>query len=244
MLGLLAAGHKFPPYIILKGRDTCNVTINRRFNQGDAARGTATVHSYVNFPLSNFYAVQDNAWMCSRFVVDWIKKVYAPWAATKSGPTMLILDAFSGHQTSEVRDAATACGAFLEFIPGRYTWCLQPMDVGVNRPFQSAYDDVCIKHGFDKNPRREDVAVWIKDAFDGAKTSTIQKTWQKIGIQKDEETTTTEVTDTTIGTATVTTVEDEDDDDDDRMVEEVYDCLTYDKLQTQQSIKEIKANKF
>jgi hypothetical protein len=247
MLGASVTGHKFPPYIIFKGRDTCNGTINRRFKLVDAARGTATVNSCMEFPLSNFYAVQDNAWMCSRLVVDWINKVYAPWAATKRDPTMLILDEFSGHMTSEVRDAVAACGAFLEFIPGGYTWCLQPMDVGVNRPFKdgirSAYDDFCIKHDFDKKPRREDVAVWIKHAFDGVKTSTIEKTWRKIGIQKVKEktTTTTEGTDATIVAATVMT--EDDDDDDDWIVEEGFDCLMYNQQQTQQSIEEIEANK-
>jgi hypothetical protein len=189
MLGATVTGHKFPPYIIFKGRDTCNRTINCRVKLVDAARGTADA-SCMEFLLSNFYAVQDNAWMCSPLIVDWINKVYAPWAATTIVPTMLILDEFSGHMTTEVSDASIACGAFLEFIPGGYTWGLPPM-VGVNRPFKdgsrSAYDDFCIKHDFDKKQRREDVAVWINNAFDGVKTSFMETTWRKIGIQKDNE---------------------------------------------------------
>jgi hypothetical protein len=147
MLGATATGHKFPTYIIFKVRDTVHGTINRRFRQNDVARqqtSTPSDECFHEFPLSNFYAVQDNAWMCSRLVVDWVNKAYKPWTATKTRPTMLILDEFSDHQTAEVRDAVSDCGAFLEFIPGGYTWCLQPMDVGINRPFKdgirSSYD--------------------------------------------------------------------------------------------------------
>jgi hypothetical protein len=78
MIGATATGYKFPPYIIFKGRDTLNGTIKRRLKQVDAARlqqqnlPTPTTDIHMEYPLSNFYAVQDNAWMCSKLVVDWI----------------------------------------------------------------------------------------------------------------------------------------------------------------------------
>jgi hypothetical protein len=251
MLGATATGHKFPPYIIFKGRDTAQGTINRRFRQVDIARQATTTssdESFKDYPLSNFYAVQDNAWMCSRLVVDWVNKVYKPWAATKTGPTMLILDEFSGHQTAEVRDAVADCGAFLEFIPGGYTWCLQPMDVGVNRPFKDgirrSYDAFCIESDFNKKPRREDVSRWVKVAYDGVKVSTLQKTFKKIGIVDKAATTATSITiAATTGTAMgeETKKEDEEDDDDD-MYSEV-DYLDLNKEETQQSIEEYEADK-
>jgi hypothetical protein len=78
MLGATATGHKFPPYIIFKVRDTAQGTI-RRFRQVDIswqATTTSSEESFKDYPLSSFYAVQDNAWMCSRLVVDWVNKVY------------------------------------------------------------------------------------------------------------------------------------------------------------------------
>jgi hypothetical protein len=68
---------------------------------------------YDGFPTSLHYAVQEHSWMTSNLMVEWIEKIYRPWSPTKSGPTMLILDEFSGHQTKEVQDALVDCGVFV-----------------------------------------------------------------------------------------------------------------------------------
>lgn len=97
---------------------------------------------------------------------------------------MLILDKCLGHQTTEVRDAVSECSAFLEFIPGGYTWRLQPMDVGVNCLFKdgirSSNNDFPIEIDFNTKQKREDASRRIKVAFDGVKTSTVTKTFKKI----------------------------------------------------------------
>jgi hypothetical protein len=216
MIGATATGEKFPPYIIFKGKDTINGTINRRLKQVDVVRQqqhlqpTQTIDTHLEYPLSNFYAVQDNAWMCSKLVVDWVQKVFRPWALSKQQPTMLIVDEFTGHMTAEVRDAVADCGAFLEFVPGGYTWCLQPMDVGVNRPFKdgirSAYDAFCIRTDFNSKPRREDVSQWIRDAYDGVRRKHIIKTWRRIGL-RDDDVDETDATSTTIETTDGTDTE-------------------------------------
>jgi hypothetical protein len=54
---------------------------------------------------------------------------------------MLIVDEFSGQLTTEFRDAVVDCGGFLEFIPAGYTWKLQTMHVGVNKPFKDQIRD-------------------------------------------------------------------------------------------------------
>jgi hypothetical protein len=111
MICATASGEKFPPYIRLKGRDSLIGTINRHLKQVDLVRQqeqeqeVQTMDAHLEYPISNFYAVQDNAWMCSKLVVDWIKKVFRPWALSKQQPTMLIVDKFTGHMTDEVRDA-------------------------------------------------------------------------------------------------------------------------------------------
>jgi hypothetical protein len=232
MLGATATGKKFPPYIVFKGRDTSSGTINRQLKRLDAVRTASPEMDQVDgFPLSNFYSVQENAWMSSKLVVDWVEKVYRPWALTKTGPTLLIVDEFSGHCTSEVRDAIAQCGAFLEFIPGGYTWCLQVMDVGVNRPFkngiQKAYDDYCIANNFDTKPKREDVSVWIRDAFSNVKESSIVKTWRKVGLRENDNMT----IDNDETTTTTAMGDDEDDDDNDLdPSQDGWDCLGMDLL--------------
>jgi hypothetical protein len=65
------------------------------------------------------------------------------------------------------------------------------MDVGVNKPFrdgiQFAYDNLCVESDFNRKPQREDVAVWIKEAYDGVKEQQIIKTWRRIGIRGDDD---------------------------------------------------------
>jgi hypothetical protein len=70
------------------------------------------------------------------------------------GPKVLIVDKFAGHCTAKVRDDVAECGAFLELIPGGYTWCLQVMDVGCNKPFrdgiQNSFDNFCVINDFNQ----------------------------------------------------------------------------------------------
>jgi hypothetical protein len=123
------------------------------------------VEEVNGYPLSNFYSIQENAWMFLKLVVNWIEKIYGPWALTKTEPTMLIVDEFSGHMTREVRDAVASYGGLFS-----YTWCLQVIDVRVNRPcnngIHNSYDNFCIANDVTTNPKREDVSVWMRDAFE------------------------------------------------------------------------------
>jgi DDE superfamily endonuclease len=187
MLGVSGTGYKFPPYIIYKGRDTDGGIINRGLKQVRAAHlRQPNLDEHRGFPTSNFYAVQDKAWMNSCLMVDWATEVFAPWAETKVGPTILILDEFSGHLTGAVRDAIIASGAFVVYIPGGYTWRLQVMDVGINKPFKDkvrdAYDDWYMAGNFQNKPQRQDVASWIKASYDAITMATINNSWRKVGL--------------------------------------------------------------
>jgi hypothetical protein len=230
MLGVTAGGHKFPPYIIYKGRNTNSGTINRQLRRVDAAGDSVDV--VEGYPTTNRYAVQENAWMSSELMVDWINRVYRPWCATRDGPTMLIVDEFSGHMTAEVRAAVVDCGGFLEFIPGGYTWKLQTMDVGINKPFKDqvrdAYDHWFCDNNFNKKPQRDNIAQWVKSSFDNITQTTINKTWRKIGI----------LLPTTL-TSTISVQEkDKDDDDEDDDEELLMETLGIHELNEEETICE------
>jgi hypothetical protein len=187
MIGVSGSGHKFPPYIVYKGADTAGGLINRQLRQVEAAgRNNPALEEWLGYPTSNLYAVQAKAWMSSNLVVDWVSKVIRPWTESKDGPCMIILDEFTGHMTADVRDAIVDCGAFVEYVPGGYTWRLQVMDVGVNKPFKDyirdEYDRWFFGQPMNAKPQREDVAKWIKTAFESIKDSTIKKTWNKVGV--------------------------------------------------------------
>jgi DDE superfamily endonuclease len=71
MIGVTADGYKFPPYIIYKGRNTDGGTIARQLRQVLVAE--EDIEEVGGFPTSNFYNVQDNAWMTSELMLDWIE---------------------------------------------------------------------------------------------------------------------------------------------------------------------------
>ena len=80
------------------------------------------------------------------------------------------------------------CGVFLEFIPGGYTWKLQVLDVGVNKPFknhiQDSYNTWFGLNNYDIKPQRSDVAHWVTALFDAVEKAIILKTWERerVGI--------------------------------------------------------------
>jgi DDE superfamily endonuclease len=80
-----------------------------------------------------------------------------------------------------------SCGAIVVFIPGGYTWRLQVMDVGINKPFKDrirdGYDQFMCEHNYGSKAKREDVSQWVKLAFHGIRLSTIYRTWTKVGLE-------------------------------------------------------------
>jgi DDE superfamily endonuclease len=93
-----------------------------------------------SFYTSNYYTVQENAWMESKLVVECLEKVYQPWAREKGKPRILILDEFTGHMTS--------VGGHLILIPSGYTWKLQEKDISLNKPFKNKIRDIYNDWGY------------------------------------------------------------------------------------------------
>lgn len=110
MLCVTADGEKLPPYVILNRK-----TVPKKdFHSGVIVRA------------------QSNAWMTSELMVDWLKSV---WETRKdvSSRSMLILDAFRGHLTDEVKARIKDKTSDLVVIPGGLTSKLQSLDVCINK---------------------------------------------------------------------------------------------------------------
>jgi DDE superfamily endonuclease len=58
----------------------------------------------------------------------------------------LILDECQSQLTAEVRKAFPDCNTEMDLIPGGYTSRLQPMDVGLNKPFKGYVNDNFTDH--------------------------------------------------------------------------------------------------
>jgi DDE superfamily endonuclease len=91
--------------------------------------------------------------------------------------------------TSAVRHAVAECNTILEFIPGGYTSQLQVMDVGLNKPFKDRVRDQydgwlsrLLDEGAKIKPVRQDVSIWIANAWKGILPSIVENTWRRIGL--------------------------------------------------------------
>lgn len=75
--------------------------------------------------------------MVNELLVDWVKTVWnrRPGALLKQRG-MLVLDAFKGHLTPQVKEEINNAKTDLVVIPGGMTSQLQVLDVMVNKPFK------------------------------------------------------------------------------------------------------------
>jgi DDE superfamily endonuclease len=121
-LGVSMMGECLPPFIIWKGSDNKRTgRIWREFKRPN-----------FSYPKEMEYAVQQRAWMDENQMLDWVERVWKPWAATKKGMTYLLMDEFSSHMTAKVKMAIYACNSEIDFIIAGYTSKLQVLDVGLN----------------------------------------------------------------------------------------------------------------
>jgi transposase-like protein len=203
MIGVSASGEKLPPFIIFTGKISAASRVDKFFTKKNEERvdalaaGTLHANSAIGgFPLNCVYGVQAKAWMDQRTMLIWVSQVWKPWADSKNGTTMLLLDSFSVHMVRDVVSAIEACDTVVLFIPGGFTSGLQTMDVGLNKPFKVAmmdvYDDWYIRTQYNDlgqlvvsypKPSRELVAQWVwKSWVESIRLDTILKTWRKVGV--------------------------------------------------------------
>jgi DDE superfamily endonuclease len=151
MLGASMAGEKLPPFLILRGKNERTGHIKREIA---CKKGS---------PEEMEYGVQERAWMDEALMLEWINKIWRP-ATLGNNITYLILDECRSHLTVAVRKAFADCNTEVDLVPGGYTSKLQPMDVGLNRPFKGYVSDnftdwLIVNRN--KKPTRQDVSAWI-----------------------------------------------------------------------------------
>jgi transposase-like protein len=179
MLGANLTGtNKLPPYIIFKGVQS-SIT-------GRIARDILVKR---NLPDECEYGVQEKAWMNEIEMLRWIEVVWKPFTAAREGKqTYLILDECRTHMTAKIASAFIECDTEVDFIPGGYTAKLQPMDVGINKPFKNyvrrMFDEWLIANLNNNKPKRNDVSQWILDAWKLVTVDTIRNSWRKVGIEQ------------------------------------------------------------
>jgi DDE superfamily endonuclease len=151
MLGASMLGGKLTPFVIFKGKNSRTGHIRREIDRRDG---------YLD---GMEFGVQECAWMDEALMLEWIEKMWKP-SISRNKISYVILDECRSHLTAEVRKAFADCNTEVDLIPGGYTSRLQPMDVGLNKPFKGyvrdKFTDWLIENRNVK-PTRQNVSKWI-----------------------------------------------------------------------------------
>lgn len=176
MLAVLADGNKLPPYVILRRK-----TLPKE-----------------NLPQGVIFRCNEKGWMTNELMIDWLKSVWnrRPGALLKRRG-MLVLDAFRGHTTDEVKTLLRdEMSTDLVVIPGGMTSQLQVLDVVVNKPFKDslrrlyndwlvAGDHALTPSGKIKKPSIAQIGNWIKTAWDNIPADFIIRGFKKCCISNN-----------------------------------------------------------
>jgi hypothetical protein len=173
MLGANMTGDKkLLPFVIFKGVNSRGGTVRKE------------IENKHGYPVRLEYGVQAKAWMDEGLMIEWIEKVWKSHIATIGSLTYLLLDECSVHLTANVRQAFANCNTCIDFIPPGYTCKLQPMDIGVNKPFKDNISDAVdtwLIDNMNNKPKRTDVARWIEKAWDKITLTTIKNSFRRAG---------------------------------------------------------------
>eukprot|EP00977_Amphora_coffeiformis_P016489 scaffold5113_cov168-Amphora_coffeaeformis.AAC.1 len=185
MLGCAADGKKFPPYVIYKGKRGARVAKELRKWEDNG------------YSCGCLYTAQEKAWMNETIMLDWIEKVWKPFADMKRQEgklTLLIVDQMLAHLVPSMKKAIEDCGTLLEYIPRGYTSCLQVCDIGLNKPFKdnmrgTVIEWMILQGQSVAKPDRATVSHWIDHAWNGIKSTSIINTWAHIKLAERIEAT-------------------------------------------------------
>lgn len=173
MLACTADGHKLPAYIIFKRK---------------------TLPAREVFPRNVIVRANENGWMASDMVEQWIRMVWQRRpGALLAKRSLLVLDSYRGHLTDGVKAALSEAGTDVAIIPGGMTGQLQPLDVCLNKPFKDRlrkyYVDWLSEERRELTPtgriKRASlgvVATWIAAAWDDIPESLVARSFRKCCI--------------------------------------------------------------
>lgn len=176
MLACTADGHKLPPFLIFKRK---------------------TIPKNEIFPPRMHIRCNEKGWMDSAMMREWLRVVWdnRPGAALAK-TSMLVLDAFRGHLSDEVKNAIREAKTDLVVIPGGMTSQLQPLDVCINKPFKDRvrreYEEWLAENnkaltptGRVKRASISQVAQWIANAWEAMPRSIVSRAFLKCCISNN-----------------------------------------------------------
>ena len=179
-----AAGDFLRPMIIFKG----------------TANGRIVKTELPSFDPTSDYLCQKNAWMDERCMLIWADECLGSYLRLRPPPAgivpVILLDSYRCHLMGSVVRAIQELGVEVIHIPGGCTGLLQPLDVGLNKPFKgrvrASWEEWMMvmidNHGFVDAPTRDDISSWAASAhWDMDGTPMMMKAWKKTGYSWFEE---------------------------------------------------------
>ncbi|KAG7344129.1 DDE superfamily endonuclease [Nitzschia inconspicua] len=177
-LAVAADGSKLKPMIIFKGEP-----------RGTIATRELPVSQYAN---QLALCCQPAAWQDNENMLMWIDECLVPHIQQRAdgAPVVLFLDHFRCHYSDTVKAKLDTIGVQSKLIPKGCTSVVQPIDVGVNKPFKdrikSQWWEWMIGFGEDggniPTPSREDVQHWVIEAWNSIGAHIIQNAWRKTDL--------------------------------------------------------------
>jgi hypothetical protein len=128
-LGVSANGDKLKPFLIFKGKAGGTIDV-REFGHQNRFAGAAEA----------YLCAQESGWQDGQNMLRWIDAILVPYLQEKVQgriiPIHLLLDHFSVHWTEAVQERLQALGVTCHKVPAGCTGLVQPIDVGIGKPFK------------------------------------------------------------------------------------------------------------
>jgi hypothetical protein len=174
-LAISANGDKLKPFLIFKGQ----------------ANGHIATREFPTNPDRDAVELccQTSAWQDEANMLRWINRTLVPYLQNRAqgAPALLILDQFSAHWTENVRNRLQELGIDVHKIPGGCTGYVQPIDVGIGKPFKDRVRAKWWEWMLSLDPAAAAVASvtrpqsisWVRESWDEIPAQIARNAWLK-----------------------------------------------------------------
>ena len=172
MLADLGDGSKLPPYVVFKRK---------------------TLPKGLVLPRGIHVRAQVKGWMDEELVKDWLRTVWSQVGGLLRKRNLLVWDSFRAHLSQNVKSLLKESNTNVVVIPGGMTSILQPLDVGVNKPFKDQLRQRWNKWMLDgehsitpagrmKKPDLQLICKWILESWEVISPATIVQSFLRCSI--------------------------------------------------------------
>ena len=162
LLGILPNGNKLPPLIVFKGNK--NGKLSASYSNDNNLKNNKVLICF-----------NENAWVTGDIMLHWIKNIWKIYLDENSEgfPSLLFMDHASMQVKENIIEEFEKFDTIVSFIPKSLTFCLQPLDVMINRllkdELRKKYVSFCTNKKNDNKVTRDMVIDWIQDIWYNSK---------------------------------------------------------------------------